>query len=137
MIWTIIIVGYVAILLDMLKSAMGNLMDLSGLSRGLIFGGLGMWTFAALGAGYTMSYAGYEGLLRRWVAYPVRFQPFMDAISYFAIMMGVSFLMYALPVIATLLRIKISAFWERVEAPSVPAGTSFTMNTSSGGGSKK
>ena len=137
MIWTIIIVGYVAVLLDMLKSAMGNLMDLSGLSRGLIYGGLGMWTFAALGAGYAMSYAGYEGLIRRWVAYPVKFQPFMDAISYFSIMMGVSFIMYALPVIATLLRIKISAFWERVEAPSVPAGTSFTMNTSSSGGSNK
>jgi cytochrome aa3-600 menaquinol oxidase subunit 1 len=129
MIWTIIVVGYVAILLDMLQTKMGTLMQLSDIGKGMIFGGLGLWTIGALGAGYTMSYAGYEGLIRRWVSYPPYFQSFMDAISYFAMIMGISFAMYVIPVLFTLLGVGTNVFWVRSEAPSMPTGTNITMNT--------
>ncbi|ARM75281.1 proton pump complex quinol oxidase subunit SoxB [Acidianus manzaensis] len=119
MIWTIIVVGYVAILLDALKTKMGNA-DFSSLAKGMIGGGLTMWTVGALALGYTMSYAGYEGLIRRWVAYPVKFLPFMEAMTYFAIMMGASFVMYGIPVLFTLLGVKTSLFW--TTGPMVSVG---------------
>jgi cytochrome aa3-600 menaquinol oxidase subunit 1 len=137
MIWTIIVVGYVAILLDMLQTKMGTLMQLSDIGKGMVFGGLGLWTIGALGAGYTMSYAGYEGLIRRWVSYPPYFQSFMDAVSYFAMIMGISFAMYVIPVLFTLLGVGTNVFWVRSEAPSMPAGTNITMNTTDDSSSSK
>ncbi len=110
MIWTIIVVGYVSILLDMLSSKM-NGASLSSLGSGMVSGGVIMWTVGAMLLGYTMSFAGYEGLLRRWVAYPVRFLTYMDWMTIFAVIMGVSFVMYGLPVLLTLLNLKASAFW--------------------------
>ena len=127
MIWTIIVVGYVAILLDMLQTKMGTLMQLSDIGKGMVFGGLGLWIIRALGAGYTMSYAGYEGLIRRWVSYPPYFQSFMDAISYFAMIMGISFAMYVIPVLFTLPGVGANVVWVRSEAPSLPTGTNITM----------
>lgn len=111
MIWTIIVVGYVSILLDMLASKM-NGASLSSLGAGMVSGGVIMWTIGALFLGYTMSIAGYEGLIRRWVAYPVKFLSYMDWMTMFAIIMGASFVMYGLPVLLTLLGVKTSAFWE-------------------------
>ncbi|ARM77004.1 proton pump complex quinol oxidase subunit SoxB [Acidianus manzaensis] len=122
MIWTIIVIGFMSILLDALRTKMGNA-DFSSLARGMIGGGIGMWTLGALALGYTMSYAGYEGLIRRWVAYPVKFLPFMEAMSYFAVLMGASFVMYAIPVLFTLIPVKTSAFWTgEITAPSNISG---------------
>jgi len=135
MIWTIIVVGYVSILLDMLTTKM-NGATLTNLSSGMISGGIIMWTIGAFLLGYTMSYAGYEGLIRRWVAYPVRFLPYMDAMTFFAIIMGASFVMYGLPVLFTLLGVKTSLFWETSGLSGVSnmtisggSGTSPTMST--------
>jgi len=120
MIWTIIIVGFTAILLDMLKTKMGNA-DFSNLGRGLLTAGLTMWTAAALALGYVMSYAGYNGLIRRWDAYPVKFLPYMDAMTYLAVTMAASFVMFAIPILGTLLPIKTSAFWVGAETPTLPS----------------
>lgn len=126
MIWTIIVVGYLAILLDMLKTKMGNA-TFSSLGRGMVSGGLIMWTIGSLALGYTMSYAGYIGLIRRWVAYPIRFVPFMDTMTYLAIMLGASFVMYALPVLFTLLGVKTGLFWEPTTISGLPSGISGTI----------
>ncbi len=128
MIWTIIVVGYVAVLLDMLTNKM-NGASLTSLSSGMVSGGIIMWTIGAFLLGYTMSYAGYEGLIRRWVAYPIKFVPYMDAMTFFAIIMGASFVMYGLPVLFTLLGVKTSLFWETaglsgVSNMNVPTGSS-------------
>lgn len=53
-----------------------------------------------------------RGLIRRWVAYPIKFVPYMDAMTFFAIIMGASFVMYGLPVLFTLLGVKTSLFWQ-------------------------
>ncbi len=121
MIWTVIVVGYLTILLDALKSRMNNL-DFNSLARGLLAGGIGMWTFGGLALGYTMSYAGYEGLIRRWDAYPVQFQPFMDAMSYFAVIMGVSFVMIAIPILFSLLGVGTGLFWTPTTTAGLSAG---------------
>ncbi|BDC17772.1 proton pump complex quinol oxidase subunit SoxB [Acidianus sp. HS-5] len=120
MIWTIIIIGFTAILLDMLKAKMGNA-DFSNLGRGLLTAGLMMWTSSALALGYVMSYAGYNGLVRRWDAYPLQYLPYMDAMTYLAVTMAASFVMFAIPILVTLLPIKTSAFWVSTEAPSLPS----------------
>ncbi|AWR93272.1 proton pump complex quinol oxidase subunit SoxB [Acidianus brierleyi] len=117
MIWTIIIVGYIAILLDMLKTKMGNA-EFSSLGKGMLIGGLIMWTASGLALGYTMSYAGYIGLIRRWVAYPIRFLPFMDTMTYLAIAMGSSFVMFAIPILFTIIPLKTSSFWTQIEVTS-------------------
>ncbi|TRM80319.1 cytochrome B6, partial [Sulfolobus sp. D5] len=65
MIWTIIFLGYLTSFLGMLSERMGGI-SLSSLSTGLIGGGVIMWTIGAFLLGYTMSIAGYLGLLRRW-----------------------------------------------------------------------
>ncbi len=123
MIWTIIVVGYVSILLDMLSSKM-NGATLSSLGAGMVNGGVIMWTIGALLLGYTMSFAGYEGLIRRWVAYPIKFLSYMDWMTMFAMIMGASFVMYGLPVLLTLLGIKTSAFWETSGITGVSASGS-------------
>ncbi|MEM0279498.1 proton pump complex quinol oxidase subunit SoxB [Metallosphaera sp.] len=121
MIWTIIVVGYLAIVLDMLKSKMGGA-TLTSLGSGMISGGVIMWTIGAFLLGYTMSVAGYEGLIRRWVAYPVRFLSYMDWMTMFAMIMGASFVMYAIPVIFSLLGVKTSAFWEVSGTTGIASG---------------
>jgi cytochrome aa3-600 menaquinol oxidase subunit 1 len=103
----------------------------------MIFGDLDLWIIRALGDGYTMSYAGYGGLIRRWVSYPPYFQSFMDVISYFAMIMRISLAMYVIPVLFTLLGVGTNVFRVRSEAPSMPAGTNITMNTTDNSSSSK
>ncbi|BAB67505.1 proton pump complex quinol oxidase subunit SoxB [Sulfurisphaera tokodaii] len=127
MIWTIIIVGSVAIILDMLRNQVGAKLDFSSLGRGFLFAGLSMWTVGALLTGYTMSYAGYLGLIRRWDAYPIKFLPFMDVMTYGAMIMGLSFVFIALPIVLTMIRVGIPIFW--TPTTGVTASPGITMNT--------
>ncbi|AWR96288.1 cytochrome B6 [Acidianus sulfidivorans JP7] len=130
MIWTIIVIGFTALMLDAVKDAVISKVgkaDFSSIAKGMIGGGIGMWTLGALALGYTMSYAGYEGLIRRWVAYPVKFLPFMEAMTYFAIIMGASFVMYAIPVLFTLLGVKTSMFWTTEGISAVPSNFTGAM----------
>jgi len=62
-------------------------------------------------AAYAMSIAGYEGLIRRWNAYPVQFQPLMDTMSYGAMIMGISFAFMAIPIVFSMFGIGTSIFW--------------------------
>ncbi|BFH72796.1 proton pump complex quinol oxidase subunit SoxB [Sulfurisphaera javensis] len=133
MIWTIILVGSIAIILDMLRSKVGATLDFSSLSRGLLYAGLSMWTVGAFITGYTMSVAGYLGLIRRWDAYPVQFQPYMDIMTYGAIIMGASFVFIALPIVFTLLRVGIPIFWTPTTGVTTPSTITMNINSPKGG----
>jgi len=80
-IWTLIVIGFSAVLLDMLRSSSPGF-DFR--SRGTVTLGTGLWTASFLAVGFLMSYAGYQGLIRREIAYPTQFQPLMLLMSLFA-----------------------------------------------------
>lgn len=82
-IWTLILMGFTGVFLDMLKeTAKGFEYSAKG-SKLMVFGAL-LWTVPFLLVGYVMSVAGYLGLLRRVIAYPLMFQPYMEAMSFLA-----------------------------------------------------
>jgi len=127
MIWTIIVAGSLAIILDMLRTRLPN-MDFSSISKGFLFGGATMWAIGAFLTGFAMSIAGYEGLIRRYDAYPVQFQPLMDAMSYGAMLMGISFVFIAIPIVFSLLGIGTSIFWTPTTGVTTSA-PGITMST--------
>lgn len=82
-IWTLILVGFTGVFLDLLKVSNPNL-NFSQKARKLMVAGLIVWTVPFVTIGYLMSIAGYLGLLRRVIAYPPMFTPYMDAMSFLA-----------------------------------------------------
>lgn len=82
-IWTLILVGFTGVFLDLLKASNPNV-NFSPKARKLMVAGLIMWTVPFVAVGYLMSVAGYLGLLRRVIAYPAMFMPYMDAMSLLA-----------------------------------------------------
>ncbi|WP_369611610.1 proton pump complex quinol oxidase subunit SoxB [Sulfurisphaera javensis] len=82
-IWTLILVGFTGVFLDLLKASNPNL-NFSEKARKLMVAGLIVWAVPFISVGYLMSIAGYLGLLRRVIAYPSMFTPYMDAMSFLA-----------------------------------------------------
>jgi len=83
MIWTLIVMGFVTVFLDMLKTTFAGFNFSEHASKWMRIGMI-WWTAPFLGVGYTMSVAGYLGLLRRMIAYPTFFQPFNFIESFLA-----------------------------------------------------
>ena len=75
MIWTLIVMGFVTVFLDLLKSSFAGF-DFSEQASKWMRIGMILWTGSFIGVGYSMSIAGYLGLLRRYIAYPTYFQPY-------------------------------------------------------------
>ena len=82
-IWTLILVGFTGVFLDLLRSSSVGF-EFSRTASKLITVGLIWWTAPFMTIGYLMSYEGYLGLIRRVIAYPAFFQPFNLAISLLA-----------------------------------------------------
>jgi cytochrome aa3-600 menaquinol oxidase subunit 1 len=82
-IWTLILVGFTGVFLDLLKASRPNL-EYGVKSRKLMLIGILLWTVPFVGVGYTMSIAGYLGLLRRVIAYPPMFTDYMQLMSFLA-----------------------------------------------------
>jgi cytochrome aa3-600 menaquinol oxidase subunit 1 len=82
-IWTLIIVGFTGVFLDLLKSSNVNF-DYSKIASRLITAGILLWTIPFMTIGYLMSVEGYLGMIRRVIAYPAIFEPFNLAISLLA-----------------------------------------------------
>lgn len=75
MIWTLIVMGFVTVFLDLLKSSFAGF-DFSEQASKWMRIGMVLWTGSFIGVGYSMSVAGYLGLLRRYIAYPTYLQPY-------------------------------------------------------------
>lgn len=82
-IWTLILIGFTGVFIDMLRSLNPNL-NFSEKARKLMIAGLLWWTVPFVAMGYVMSVAGFLGLLRRYLAYPSIFTPYMDVMSFLA-----------------------------------------------------
>ncbi|WP_221290723.1 cbb3-type cytochrome c oxidase subunit I [Stygiolobus caldivivus] len=82
-IWTLILVGFTGVFLDLLKSSSTGF-DYSKTASRLITAGLLLWTIPFMTIGYLMSVEGYLGMIRRVIAYPAMFEPFNLAISLLA-----------------------------------------------------
>jgi len=82
-IWTLILVGFTGVFLDLLKSTNPSL-NFSFKARKLMVAGLIWWTVPFVTIGYLMSIEGYLGLIRRVIAYPAMFVPYMELISFLA-----------------------------------------------------
>ncbi|WP_062406582.1 cbb3-type cytochrome c oxidase subunit I [Sulfolobus acidocaldarius] len=83
MIWTLIIMGYTTVFLDMLRTSFAGF-NFSATSSKWMRIGMIWWTAPFMGVGYAMSVAGYLGFLRRMIAYPVIFQPYNLVESFLA-----------------------------------------------------
>ncbi|QGA69642.1 proton pump complex quinol oxidase subunit SoxB [Sulfolobus sp. E11-6] len=75
MIWTLIVMGFTTVFLDMLRSTFGGF-DFSAQASKWMRIGMVWWTAPFLGVGYAMSVIGYLGMLRRMITYPAMFQPY-------------------------------------------------------------
>jgi heme/copper-type cytochrome/quinol oxidase subunit 1 len=82
-IWTLILVGFTGVFVDLLKSTNPNL-NFSAKARKIMWLGVIWWTVPFVGIGYTMTVAGYLGLLRREIAYPPMFSSYMELMSFLA-----------------------------------------------------
>ncbi|BCU66728.1 cytochrome b6 [Sulfolobales archaeon HS-7] len=82
-IWTLIVMGFTGVFLDMLKSTLPGFNYSERGSKLMIIGAL-LWTVPFLLVGYLMSTAGYLGLIRRVIAYAPMFQPYMEGMSLLA-----------------------------------------------------
>lgn len=82
-IWTLILVGFTGVFLDLLKTSRPNV-EYGRKSRNLMLAGILLWTVPFVGVGYTMTIAGYLGLLRRVIAYPPMFTDYMQLMSFLA-----------------------------------------------------
>jgi cytochrome aa3-600 menaquinol oxidase subunit 1 len=82
-IWTLILVGFTGVFVDLLKATNPNL-SFSPKAKNLMLAGILWWTIPFVTIGYLMSVAGYLGLLRRVIAYPPMFEPYMVAMSFLA-----------------------------------------------------
>ncbi len=83
MIWTLILVGFTAMALDVLKTTKPGL-EFSGIASTIMNMGVIWWTVPFLAAGYLMSVEGFLGMLRRWIFYPLTFHSYNLAISILA-----------------------------------------------------
>ena len=119
-IWTLILVGFTGVFLDLLKATNPNL-EFSERARKLMVAGLMLWTVPFVIVGYLMSIAGYLGLIRRVIAYPAAFTPYMDAMSLLAEI--------GIPGLVITIATGIAEF---VRA-SVPSATQVPAHPSSGG----
>ncbi|TRM96624.1 cytochrome B6, partial [Sulfolobus sp. B1] len=75
MIWTLIVMGFTTVFLDMIKSTLTGYNFSEQASKWMRVGMI-WWTVPFIGVGYAMSVAGYLGFLRRMIAYPIIFQPY-------------------------------------------------------------
>nr|WP_240931395.1 proton pump complex quinol oxidase subunit SoxB [Acidianus sulfidivorans] len=82
-IWTLILVGFTGVFIDLLKVTNPNL-NFSVKATKLMLAGIIWWTIPFVTVGYLMSAAGYLGLLRRVIAYPSMFVPYMELMSFLA-----------------------------------------------------
>ncbi|ARM74792.1 proton pump complex quinol oxidase subunit SoxB [Acidianus manzaensis] len=82
-IWTLILVGFTGVFIDLLKVTNPNL-NFSAKATKLMLAGIIWWTIPFVTVGYLMSAAGYLGLLRRVIAYPPMFVPYMELMSFLA-----------------------------------------------------
>ncbi|EZQ11252.1 cytochrome B6 [Candidatus Acidianus copahuensis] len=82
-IWTLILVGFTGVFVDLLKETNPSL-NFSAKAKKIMLAGIIWWTVPFVTVGYLMSVAGYLGLLRRVIAYPPMFMPYMDAMSLLA-----------------------------------------------------
>jgi cytochrome aa3-600 menaquinol oxidase subunit 1 len=131
MIWTLIVMGFSTVFLDMLRSSAVGFNFSADVSR-WIRGGMILWTASFMPVGYLMSYIGYSGMLRRMIAYPSYFQPFNIAESLLA-ELGIPGLLVVISAgVLDFLRYSTSVSTKPVSPP--PASSpSFTMEVRKNG----
>jgi len=122
-IWTLILVGFTGVFIDLLKITNPNL-NFSEKAKKIMTAGLIEWTVPFVTIGYLMSVAGYLGLLRRVIAYPLMFTPYMDAISFLA-EIGIPGLVIT---IATAIAEFVKTPTTRSVSVSTPGSPSFTLS---------
>jgi cytochrome aa3-600 menaquinol oxidase subunit 1 len=114
MIWTIIILGSMGIIIDQFLNAFGRIAPLSNLSLKSIRAGLLLWFGSFLVVGFAMMAAGYQGLIRREIAYPVEFLPYMQTMTIFTWLGGIGFVLMAVPAFSMVTRWLVMKYYSGV-----------------------
>ena len=122
-IWTLILIGFTGVFIDLLKATNPNL-NFSEKARKLMIAGLIEWTVPFVTIGYLMSIAGYLGLIRRVIAYPPIFTPYMESMSYLA-EIGIPGLVIA---IATAIGEFVKTPTAKSVSSSIPGSPSFALS---------
>lgn len=130
MIWTLILVGFSSMVLDLLKVSRPN-MEFTPMGSKLMNLGLVWWSGPYLVAGYLMSIEGFLGMLRRTIYYPTVFHSYNIVISLLT-GLGIPGLVMALGVgLMEFLAFKTpTPSGSQISSPSTPSGIVMQFNSS-------